>query len=127
MKEVPFLEARGVHEREDGPRSFIEDLYLHFKCGIVFCNDRIFIMGRPVALDAPDEMIVDPSVTFADPDCWHVYLAAGELSEFFKVMPYSLPYVSWERNNRLKRYNLNLIREKCLNVKDPFPAAFIIQ
>lgn len=100
----PRDRAREVYAREWCARSFEEDLEAHFQRGIVISNPVCFLMGRVVRHDAPPEDIVDPWKNQWDrsPDCWHIYLAAGDLVEFFRHEPFTLDYFSFERRNVLR-------------------------
>jgi hypothetical protein len=104
----PFDEAKQVYMREPCARSFEEDLELHHRHGFVFSGPDFFIMGRPVALGQDHALILDPSFVFPRraQNCWLVYLAAGDgaFREFWRVEPYELPYVAFERDNKLRSY-----------------------
>lgn len=108
---TPVELAKQVYDREDCARDFVEDLELHLLNGYVFSTPLYFIMGRPVSVAASHEEIVDPSVVFEDPDCWHVYLAAGHnpFRAFLRLMPWYLPCVSWERENKLRFHRTDFI------------------
>lgn len=99
---LPIEEARAVYSREKCARTFDEDLALHMRNGYVFVTPDVFIMGRPVLKDAPYSLITNPEIVFEKPDCWLVYLGAGKLDLFFKYMPYFLPWMAWERKNKLR-------------------------
>lgn len=100
----PFERAAGVYDIEYSPRTFDHDFILHLRHGYVIANERTFLMGRPICKDADSNLIFDPSHKFASPDCWLVWLAAGELQAFFQFMPYYLPWVGWERDNVFRTY-----------------------
>ena len=95
--------AAKVYETEPCPRTFREDLEHHLLNGYVFNTPTLFVMGRPVKSNAPAELIVNPSISFpkSEADCWHVYLAAGNLREGLKYVPFRLPLISFERRNKL--------------------------
>jgi hypothetical protein len=62
-------------------------------------------MCRPVCREAPTELVVDSHVVFGrNVDCWHIYLVAGDMSEAVKHLPFILPWISWERDNKLRFY-----------------------
>lgn len=102
----PYELAREVYRHEASARTFEEDVALHFRFGYVFSTPDAFIMGRPIQHDAPHEEIILPWVTFPDPDCWLVWLAAGPkaLEIFLRHEPFPCPYFAWERDNRLRFY-----------------------
>jgi hypothetical protein len=94
-----------VYATEKCARTFQEDLTLHLLHGYVFSTPEVFIMGRPVRRNAEHRLITDPTVEFFDPDCWLVHLAAGDIRQFFRYEPYSLPWLCWQRANKLRFYN----------------------
>lgn len=103
---TPFEKAADVYRNEWCARSFKEDLALHFQFGWVISSPRFFVMGRPVCRWWESSEIVNPEcrVFLDSPDCWHVWLAAGDLKEALKFLPFPLPYISFERKNVLKMY-----------------------
>lgn len=114
----PYERARKVYEQEDCRRSFSEDLELHLRYGYVYSTPNSFIMGRAVDRYADSECIVDPSVVFDHPNAWLVYLAAGDMSEFFLRQPFFLPWVGWERENKLRFYKtVHLWRFRCFQLQ----------
>lgn len=113
---TPFDLAKQVYDKEPCARSFFEDLYWHMRLGYVFCTPQFFIMGRPVKREWPTEWILSPwFVCVKDPDCWHVWLASGDLSLLFSVLPIKLLYVSWERDNKLRFYKFDKVYERIQN------------
>jgi hypothetical protein len=97
---TPIDLARSVYDREVCARSFQEDIDLHLRYGYVFATPEMFVMGRPVKKSASYLDITCPWVTFAEPDCWWVYLAAGKMTQMFRHLPYPLPWLGWEVNNK---------------------------
>jgi hypothetical protein len=112
---TPIERARLVYLTEPCARPFEEDLQIHLEVGFVFSTPQLFIMGRPVDRGAHDRYIVDPIYQFdkMKQDCWHIYLAVGPLRDFFRYMPYWLPYMSWERLNMLRRYDAKRLMKLC--------------
>lgn len=108
----PYTLARAVYDSEPCARTMAEDMVAHFERGFVINTPDVFLMFRPVArLGDPDE-IVNPWQVFPFPDCWHVYLAAGDARQFRKYFPYELPWVSFERKNRLRFRRFRSFTEK---------------
>ncbi len=109
---TPYELAKEVYGKEYCPRTFEEDLQLHFTLGFVCSRPDFFIMGRPVDSTAPVPRIVNPRFHFPPPvtDCWHVYLAAGDLSKAWVFLPYYLPLMSFERKNQIKIYSLDRVQ-----------------
>lgn len=111
---TPFHLAQQVYQREMCKRDFFTDLHGHLIGGYVFVTPTMFVMGRPVAKDAPYEQVTDPSYRFEAPDAWLVYLASGNgLKEFFRHEPFILPFIGWERDNRLRFYRRERLMAKC--------------
>lgn len=114
-----FDQARAVYDREECARTFDEDFYLHLQYGFVFSSPDGFIMGRPVARMAREELVRDPGHIFATPDTWLVYLAAGSVKNFWRHLPYPLPFVGWERSNVLRFYPSDRVRKACSTLSFP--------
>lgn len=118
---TPIEQAASVYEREPCRRTLKEDLELHLLNGYVFSTPTCFVMGRPVVREADPADIVDPAITFDGRylDCWHVYLAAGDMREAIRFMPYPLEYMSFERKNVLhiwKRARISALLIRCCKV-----------
>jgi hypothetical protein len=102
---TPFDLALSVYVGSPTRRTFAEDLAAHLRHGYVYGTPTAFLMGRPVQRDADHRDIVTPEVSF-DPatcDCWHIWLAAGDWRSIARrALPYHLPWMSWEREFRLR-------------------------
>jgi len=101
---TPFERAMQVYQREPCARTFQEDLSLHLFFYHVICTPEVFLMGRPVDRHAPPECILDPTYQFNSPDAWLIWLAAGNLRDFPRYLPYPLGHVGWQRDNVLRWY-----------------------
>lgn len=112
---TPVEQAAAVYEREECARTFREDLEAHLLNGYVFSTPTMFMMGRPVRHDAPPEDLVNPWVVFPREECdaWMVYLAAGNLAEFWTVEPFPLVYVIFERQNVLRCFYAKHVKRLC--------------
>lgn len=110
---TPFQKAREVYSQEACVRTFEQDLLLHYLFGFVFCAPDYFIMGRPVNRQAEPSLILDPSCGFERQhcNCWHIYLMAGEPDKAWSIMPWELPWFSFERRNELRFYPADRIRK----------------
>ena len=112
-----------VYQQEPCARTFAEDLSLHFYCGWIISTPAVFLMGRPVRRDAPYEQLTDPAVTFEQPDCWWIYLAAGKgVGEFWRHEPYPLPWIGWERRNTPRFYERERLK-KLMILNNPIDLA----
>lgn len=104
--ENAYQAAMRAHAASFPLRTFLEDLTLHLEFGYVVSMPGLFLMGRPVQKEAPYELLIDPRNRFLRPDAWFVWLAAGATPDkLISCMPYHLPYVMWERNNKLRIYS----------------------
>jgi hypothetical protein len=108
---TPFALARETHSRFPDVPPFEEVLIAHLHAGVVHSSATAFLLARPVDSSFHEsDLFDDPFVTFPDPDCWHVYLAAGDMTEFFRVIPHPLPLVSFVRKNNLHLWNFYRLR-----------------
>lgn len=111
---TPVERAAAVYQREPCARTFREDLEAHLLNGYVLSTPATFVMGRLVQRDAPPELIVDPWHRFETGDCWLVYLAAGDiLREARRWMPWPVPWLAWERSNRLRFWRTERVLSSC--------------
>ena len=113
MKPVEI--AAMVYEKEPCARSFKEDLEAHLldPHGIVVSTPSCFLMARPVLHWHEYRYVTNPHIRYHNGDCWHVYLYAGEMMSAFKQATYRLPFVSFERKNRLRVYTWQDIYAAC--------------
>ena len=102
-----FLDAKKVYDLEPCARSFEVDLALHLEFGYVFSTPDAFIMGRPVDKHASYDQIIRPEIEFPSPNAWLIWLAAGAaaIRVFLDREPFPLPYMGWERDNKLRWYD----------------------
>jgi hypothetical protein len=112
---TPIEEAQAVYRREWCERGFWDDVRDYTRYGYIISLPNIFILGRPVKSGWSSEMILDPANRTTEPDCWHIALYAGDLSKAFDFLPYYLPFVSFERRNRLKIYATSTLTGKLLS------------
>lgn len=108
---MPVEKAAEVYSREKCARTFREDLEAHLLNGFVFSRPDFFIMGRPVIKSADPALIIDPTHHFpsSECDCWHIYLFAGNMVRAWAIMPWALPWFSFERKNELRFYSSSVI------------------
>lgn len=97
-----FTTAAEVYRREPCARTLREDLEAHLVHGWVFSTPELFLMGRVVRHDWPEDRILDPWDTDEAGDCWHVWLCSGDILEALAMMPFPLPWVSYQRRNVLR-------------------------
>lgn len=113
---TPFEQARALHRSDPDNEPFEEVLMAHLLHGVVVSTPTVFVLMRPVGLWAEHKSFDDSWLRFANPDCWHCYLAAGDLREMFAAIPYPLPYCSFVRKNRLHIRELKHMTERVSNL-----------
>lgn len=86
-------------------------MWWHVENGFFFSRPDYLVMGRPVVREADPALIVGlhrfPSAVC---NCWHIYLAAGNLARAWSVLPWPLEWISWERANVLRFHRLASIQ-----------------
>lgn len=75
----------------------------------------IFTYFASIRIDKDIETQGLPWVRFEDPDCWMVYLAAGELQDLLALIPHKLQFICWERDNRLRFWDFETFRTRVAN------------
>ena len=101
---TPIRQAMEVYERESCARPFTEDLEAHLLGGYVIATPSVFLMARPVPVSADPADILNPYMTWPRTQCdaWHIWLAAGDMREFPKHLPWMTKWVCFERKNVLR-------------------------
>jgi len=106
--------ARKLYADEESPQSLAVDILLHISNpkGWVVSRPDLLIMARPVPRNAKPDEILDAGREFHSDECncWHVYLVVGNAAQAFKYLPFDLEWISFERKNKLKFYQLTKIR-----------------
>jgi len=112
----PIEIAKELHVTETGPRTFRNDVEAHLLNGIVFSTSTAFIMARYVCRAWPASAIVNPwqnDLTCAPLDCLHIYLAAGNISEFWTFPHQPVTWISFERRNILRFHPYDTLKRRC--------------
>ena len=113
---TPYQQAREIYNREECARTFEEELVAHLNNGYVINTPELFMMFRAVRRAWGEECILNPNESIAwtvgQADTWHVYAASGNPLDIFNHAPYPLPYISFERKNRLRFYSYPQMAEK---------------
>jgi hypothetical protein len=107
---TPWEQAIAIYDSEPCFRTFDEDLRLHLRHGFVFSTPEFFVMGRAVWRCAHPDDVCDPATKFDVADCWHVHCMAGDMAKAWGILPYPLPFVSFQRKNELRVYRLDDLR-----------------
>lgn len=93
---------------------------IHFDSGFVFATPTYFIMGRAVVRDADETQIRNPMHFFAYPDAWWIHAMAGDLTGVWKIMPYPLESVGFERFDEEPRfYPIDTLRRLTIGNTQP--------
>lgn len=106
---TPFARAAEWHLAHCPGQSFRDVLEAHFQVGHVVSSPEIFLLGRRVSSWWCEQSLRDPWFTDEGGDTWHVWLFAGALPKVLAAIPYPLPYVTFDRRGRLRRYLLRRI------------------
>lgn len=110
----PLDELRAVYQEGESARTLEVDLGLHLAnpTAYVHSTPDLFAMGRPVRMSADLDLILDPSLSFENPDCWWVWAAAGDLGAIAKLVPYWLPVIGFERGDVARFWDLEVFLRK---------------
>lgn len=95
----PYEQLAAVYAAHPQEESFENYVAWYAKIGFVFATPDFFAMGRPVIRAAREESIKDPTHLFAteDCDCWFIHGAAGNLPKMWRILPWPLEWMCWER------------------------------
>ena len=88
-----------LYELYPQERTFLVDVAYHLASGYVIDREDAFLMGRPVVMDAPEEAILCPHVSFNrwSADAWFIWAFSGPLHLMHELAPYPLEFVGWKR------------------------------
>lgn len=116
-EDSPILLAADVFNREPSRYTFHQVLDLHKLTGEVIISniDGYCMAWRPVDKEADPRLIVDPAHPFPRIrwNCYHIYLASGDIfPHLIKYATHGFEWVSWERRNRLRFYEISRIKSK---------------
>jgi hypothetical protein len=108
----PYEQCEAKYAESWPKCGFEERVIRAMKHGFVFSTPDFFVMGRPVVSTAPHEQIACPAFTFDRSKCdmWHLDWFAGDMHKVWAVLPWPLPYISFERM-RSGRLELQIYRE----------------
>ncbi|QIF01956.1 hypothetical protein [Roseimicrobium sp. ORNL1] len=94
-------------------RTFEEDLAAFIHTGRVYITPTCVLFAKAVPSHREYH---EPWDTWEPHECdaWLVWLAAGDLAEFFQYVPYELPWLVWARRDRLRKWPYDLARRHIL-------------
>ena len=101
----PYEQAARWHLEHCPDDPFVEVVEAHLQVGYVFSGHDFFLMGRQVSSDWDEARICDPRQVDEQGDAWHVWLYAGSMSAWQRLVPYPLPWLMFHRRGRLKRFH----------------------
>ena len=105
---TPYETAARWHQAHDLETPFREILEAHLFYGHVISGPRAFVLGRQVRHDWPPALMLDPRCVAPSGNCWHVWLWAGEVKDWKKVVPWPLPWIAFHRGERLRIHRFPL-------------------
>jgi hypothetical protein len=101
------MEARKYYGKDLGN---LVDFYLDF--GFVYSDHELFLLAMPYQksiLELPEQKMLEKELD--NLDCWYVHYASGNLKKIFKVSPFDLEWVAFERGeDEIKFYKMDRIR-----------------
>lgn len=97
----PIARAVAKHEAFQSDWTFGQIIAAHAPLGVVIIRPDIVLLARPICRDWPEADIGNPMCVADDPDCWHVWMVAGDWRRCVELAPYPLPWVSMHRRERL--------------------------
>jgi hypothetical protein len=117
---TPYLTAKALHESDPENVPWDDLISAHLVHGVLVSTPDVFLAMRPIDCWSSFDAFNDPwSESDApawmgtkSPNCWHVYLAAGDLGGLFDFCPYELPLVSFVRKNTLRFQNFHRLKAK---------------
>lgn len=125
----PIDQCQGIFGRHGV--DFPALLELHYRHGYVISTPEVFVMGRAVNRRWTTQLIRDPSVGWdvayrptLKPDAWWLHGFWGDASKLWPMMPYTLPYVGFEKFDEIPRfYPLETLRRFTHDLAIPASAA----
>jgi len=122
---TPYQTAAAIYNAPplpECPLSLLVEACLQW--GVVISTPRIFLIAAPCRVDdPPDVQSSIPLKLSPTPDCWHVFLASGELAALPDlVFGYRLPWVSYfRRGGHLRRVSFDSLLAAMTKPKMPAP------
>lgn len=93
----PKEAAREAYESSNPIIPWHELLADHVVNGWIVSTEEYFLLARPILKGAPDELILDLSVKFENPDCIHCYIAASQsLPLLWTLAPKQYEWASYQ-------------------------------
>ena len=106
---VPFLKAKKAYLKQTSEIEFYKDLSAHSSLGQIYYSDEYFLIGKKIKKGSKIADVMNPFFEFPNPDCWMVYLYAGNIRIPFELADEKFPWVCFERRGKLKYYKYETI------------------
>jgi len=103
---TPYETAARWHLEHSPETPFREILEAHLFCGHVISGPDAFVLGRQVCSKWEEIRLLNPWDTDPNGDAWFVWLWAGEIGDWRRVLPWPLPWLMWHRGDRLRCFPL---------------------
>ena len=106
---TPFDRAAALHASFRTGWTFAEIIEAHAD-GCAIITPDVFVLARGVRSTWPSDWMSDPLSVAKEPDCWHVFLLAGDYRSAWRHMPFLLPFVSFHRRGVLRVYPMERLK-----------------
>jgi hypothetical protein len=95
--------------------TFAEVLGAYLSFGYVWSSPRSFILARPIRREwwNDGDKLADHSLVDPGGDCWFIWLAAGDMAEFFKICPEPKTFVCFSRGDVARLWEFERLRRLC--------------
>lgn len=101
---TPFERAARWHEAHSPDVPLVEVVEAHFQHGVVYSDGRAFVLGRRVSSSWTENEVLNFWKVDPQGDAWHVWLWAGSVQDWRRVVPCPLPWLQWHRRGILRRF-----------------------
>lgn len=93
--------------------TFEADLAAHLRSGYVWASPAAFVMARLVRSDWTWAEWGNLELSDPDGDCWCVWIAAGDLAEFFRVCPRETKFACYSRRGFPRLWEFRELQRLC--------------
>ncbi len=114
---TPFEQAAEWHREHGGDMELSEVIEAHAQVGHVIITPEIFLLARHGCSYWTEDERNNPWLTEKGGDCWHVWLVAGDWTQWERFLPYRLFFASLHRRGKLRVYRLNDLRRSPVGFK----------
>lgn len=95
--------------------------------GVAYFSPEAVILARPARKDWTLEQSLhldNAAALTLNPDAWHIFYAAGDLTVMERIAPYRLPWLTFQRNGgRLRIYSFDRLTHGIHTIRPQAPAA----